>query len=211
MIHEYYSWKKDAAGDLGFMTLLDVPAELLERSRAPPGLHHMSDHASLKTTDDPASRSVNSWALALIDFGGRCGRVTSAAVVAGLMAFIGWISYITGTRFSPYVFYLAPIILSVLWLGWRWGCFVSVACVLMRVGMDVVIGDKDLTLGVYWTRIGHLLLYLVLVGLLHALNSLQRQLEQRVQQRTAALAQALQARDELQRQLFDSGRRERSR
>lgn len=199
------------SGAPGFITLLDAPATLAERPRKPAGLSNMPDHFSSKPTDEPASRAVNSRILALIDFGDRHGRMTSAAVVAGLILFIGWLSYVTGTRFSPYAFYLAPIILCVLWFGWRWGCVVSVACVLMRMGMDVVIGDKDLTLGVYWTRFGHLSLYLVLVGLLHALNSLQRQLERRVQQRTAALAQALEARDELQRQLFDSGRRERGR
>jgi signal transduction histidine kinase len=161
--------------------------------------------------DELASPAINSWVLALIDFGARRGRRSSALIVTGLVLFIGWIGYITGTRFSLYAFYLAPIILSVLWLGWRWGCAVSVACIVMRVAVDLAVGDKDMTLGIYWNRIGHLSLYLVLVGLLHAFNSLQRQLERRVQQRTAALAQALQARDELQRQLFESGSRERSR
>lgn len=161
--------------------------------------------------NDAATPSVNSWVLALIDFGDRRGRKLSAALVAGIILLIGWIGYNAGTRFSLYAFYLVPIVLSVLWFGWRWGCVVSVVCVLVRVGVDLAIGDKDMTIGIYWNRIGHLSLYLVLVGLLHALNSLQRQLERRVQQRTAALAQALQARDELQRQLFDSGRRERSR
>lgn len=161
--------------------------------------------------DDLAAPAVNSWVLALIDFGDRRGRKVSAAVVAGLIGLIGWTGYMTGTRFSLYAFYLAPIILSVLWLGWRWGCAVSVACVLVRVGVDLAVGEKEITLNIFWTRMGHLVLYLVLVGLLHALISLQRQLERRVAQRTAALAQALQARDELQRQLFDSGRRERGR
>jgi signal transduction histidine kinase len=67
-----------------------------------------------------------------------------------------------------------------------------------------------MTIGMFWNRVGHLTLYLVLVGVLHALISLQRQLELRVRQRTAALAQALLARDELQRQLFQTANRERS-
>lgn len=74
----------------------------------------------------------------------------------------------------------------------------------------IVTGGWTFGLDVFWTRMGHLSLYLVLVGLLHALISLQRQLERRVEQRTAALAKALQARDELQRQLFDVASRERN-
>jgi len=171
----------------------------------------MIAHTSPPPLDDPTAPAVNNWVLTLIDFGDRRGPKVSAAVVAGLIGLIGSLGYLTGARFSLYALYLAPIILSVLWLGWRWGCVVSVTCVLVRVGADLAAGDKEITLSIFWTRVGHLALYLVLVGLLHALIALQRQLERRVQQRTAALAQALQARDELQRQLFDSGRRERSR
>lgn len=148
--------------------------------------------------------------LEVVGFGQRHGPWLSSAIVASIILFIAWIGYITETRFSLYAFYLVPIILSALWLGWRWGCAVSVFCVLMRIAVDTAVGEKDLTIGIYWNRVGHLTLYLVLVGLLHALITLQRQLEQRVQQRTAALEQALRARDELQRQLFDAARRERS-
>lgn len=164
------------------------------------------------TAEDPASPSVNAWVVALIEFGNRRSRVWSVAVVAGLLLLIGSIDYLTGTRVSLTVFYLAPIILSALWLGWRVGCAVSVLSIIVRVGGDLIVSGERITgIGVFWTRIGHLALYLVLVGLLHALISLQRQLERRVQQRTVALAQALRARDELQRQLFETGSRERSR
>jgi len=160
--------------------------------------------------DDTESPSVNNWVLALIDFGNRRGPKSTVAVVAGLILFIGLIGYMLGTRFSLYSFYLVPIILSVLWFGWQWGCAVSVACVLLRVGVDTLNGDKAMTIGIFWNRVGHLSLYLVLVGVLHALISLQRELEKRVRQRTAALARALHARDELQRQLYQTASRERS-
>lgn len=161
--------------------------------------------------DESAAPAVNAWVLGLIDFGNRRSRRWSGGVVAGLILFVGGIDYLTGTKVSLTVFYLLPIILSALWLGWRAGCVVSVVSIVARVGGDMVHqGDSGADIGVFWTRFGHLALYLVLVGLLHALISLQRQLELRVQQRTAALEQALRARDELQRQLFDTGQRERS-
>jgi signal transduction histidine kinase len=135
----------------------------------------------------------------------------SVAVVASLVTALGWLDYITGTRVSLGLFYLVPIILSALWLGWREGCTVSVICIVVRVGGDLVHGgDKSTPLSIFWNRTAFLILYVMLVGLLHALISLQRQLELRVRQRTAALAQALQARDELQRQLFQTASRERS-
>jgi len=161
------------------------------------------------SADDLESPSVNNWILALIEFGDRRGRAMSVAVVVGFILLIALIGYLVGTRFSLYSFYLVPIVLCALWFGWKWGCVVSLACVSVRVGVDMINGG-EVTIGIFWNRVGHLVLYVVLVGVLHALISLQRQLELRVRQRTAALAQALLARDELQRQLFQTANRERS-
>ena len=161
--------------------------------------------------DDSASPHVNAWVLSLIGFGNRHSRAWSISVVAGLLLLIGWVDYFTGTSVSLGLFYLAPIILSALWLGWRSGCLLSVLSIIVRVGGDWAHGgDKTPPTSIFWNRSSYLVVYVVLVGLLHALNSVQRQLERRVQQRTAALAQALQARDELQRQLFETGSRERN-
>jgi signal transduction histidine kinase len=154
---------------------------------------------------------INGWVLALIDFGNRRSRAWSIAVVTTFVAIIGWIDYITGTRVSLGLFYLIPIILSALWLGWKAGCSVSVISIVVRVGGDLIYGgDKSTPISIFWNRTAFLVLYVLLVGLLHALNALQRQLELRVKQRTAALADALNARDELQRQLFNTANRERS-
>ncbi len=154
---------------------------------------------------------INGWVLALIDFGNRRSRAWSVAVVTAFVVIIGWIDYITGTRVSLGLFYLIPIILSALWLGWKAGCSVSVISIVVRVGGDLIYGgDKSTPISIFWNRTAFLILYVLLVGLLHALNSLQRQLELRVKQRTAALVEALQVRDELQRQLFNTANRERS-
>lgn len=171
----------------------------------------MSSPISSKLAEDPAAPPINTWVLALIDFGNRHSRSRCTLIVAGLVLFIGWIDYITGTVVSLGLFYLVPIILSALWFGWRVGCFTSVASTIIRVGGDIVYGgDRTTPAGVLWNRLVLLVLYVVLVGLLDALNSLQRQLEQRVKQRTAALARALEARDDLQRQLVETASRERN-
>jgi signal transduction histidine kinase len=171
----------------------------------------MLDTTPSNFADQPAPPPVNAWVLAMIDFGNQRSRTWSVAVVASLVAALGWLDYVTGTRVSLGLFYLVPIILSALWLGWRAGCTVSVICIVVRVGGDLIYGgDKSTPLSIFWNRTAFLILYVMLVGLLHALISLQRQLEFRVRQRTAALAQALQARDELQRQLVQTAGRERS-
>jgi signal transduction histidine kinase len=171
----------------------------------------MSAHTTPPLIDDPADPPVNAWVIALIDFGNRHSKTWAVVVVTSLVSVLGWLDYITGTRVSLGLFYLVPIILSALWLGWRSGCTVSLTCIIVRVVGDWAYGgDESTPVSIFWNRLAYLGAYLVLVGLLHALISLQRQLEQRVQQRTAALAQALRVREELQRQVFDTGNRERS-
>src|SRR4051794_5299311 len=105
----------------------------------------------LNSAENAEPASVNNWVLALIDFGDRRGRKSSATVVAALILSIGLTGYILGTRFSLYAFYLVPIVLSALWFGWRWGCAVAVTCILVRVGIDTVNGGI-MTIGMFWNR-----------------------------------------------------------
>jgi signal transduction histidine kinase len=61
-----------------------------------------------------------------------------------------------------------------------------------------------------WNRLIDLGVSFGLVWVIHALISLHREQEKRVRQRTAALEQAIATRDQLQSQLFEISRRERS-
>ncbi len=143
--------------------------------------------------------------------GTRMGWGRSAAVVLGLLALIGAGDYLMGLWLSVQLFYLIPIVLAALWLGRRDTYLVAVLCGLVRVLTDVAGGilEHFEPANVFWNRVGELVVFCAVAWALDAWVSLQRELEERVQQRTAALEQASAARDELQKQLFEISRRER--
>ena len=136
--------------------------------------------------------------------------VRSVAIIAGLIAVIGWIDYISGVRISLELFYLIPIGISVAWLGWRVGCATAVACIGVRMVGDQAAGGYNHPLVAFWNRLIDLFMYFVVVGTMHALISLLREVDERVRRRTAALQQAIAERDQLQTELFEISRRERS-
>jgi signal transduction histidine kinase len=138
-------------------------------------------------------------------------RRRSVLIIWALLATIGFVDYATGVRVNLTLFYVLPVTLSVAWLGWQAGCLCGLLSVLLRVTGDIGAGGYHAgALTVFWNRLIDFLIYGVLAIILHALVTLQRQLEQRVRERTAALARALQEREELQRQLFTISRRERA-
>ena len=157
-----------------------------------------------------SSRPATSWLLAQLAGPPRHGRGRSIAIVAGAIAAIGWVDYLTGIRVSLELFYLVPITLSVAWLGPRTGCVVAIICILTRVGGDLANGPYNYPLVVFWNRLTDLAIYWVLAWVIHGLISLSRELDRRVRERTRALEQAIASRDELQHQLFEISRRERS-
>ena len=164
---------------------------------------------------EPASvarptRPATSWLLAQLAGQPRHGRRRSIAIVALAVALIGWLDYLTGIRVSLELFYLVPITLSVAWLGPRAGVLTATICIATRVGGDLANGTYNYPLVAFWNRLTDLAIYWVLVWVLHGLISLSRELDRRVEERTRALQRAIAARDELQHQLFEISRRERS-
>ena len=131
-------------------------------------------------------------------------------IIALMVVAIGWVDYLTGPRFSLGFLYLVPIAFSVARLGWRLGCWTAVLSMAVRVWGDLASGPYLFPRTAYWNRFVDLVMDFVIIWVLHAFIMLQRELEQRVQERTRALQLAMQARDELQLQLFEISRRERS-
>jgi signal transduction histidine kinase len=156
----------------------------------------------------PRTRAVT---LKILTAPASWGRRRCALVVLAVIAFIGIVDYLTGYWVSLQLFYLLPIMLSVVWLpeSDRW--LVAALCVVVRLSGDIAAGifEHVSPASVLWNRLAELALFCVVVWALDALVSLQRQLEERVRQRTAALEQAIASRDELQGQLLEISRRER--
>jgi signal transduction histidine kinase len=159
----------------------------------------------------PPRSSPTTWVLTQL--AGTPGRHhgRSIAIITVILAVIGWLDYITGIRVSLELFYLVPIMLSLAWLGWRTACVTAVVSIVVRVGGDyLAAGPYRYPLTAFWNRIVDLSMYLILIWVFHALISLWRELDQRVRLRTAALEQAIRTRNELQTELFEISRRERS-
>ena len=145
-------------------------------------------------------------------------RRTSAFIVLGLITLIGG-SYVAARgAVTMQGFYLLPLILAVSWLGLGWGITVALLAALIRIvgdltttwlNPDYYFAAADLS-RVVSNRISGLVVYLVVVIVIHELIQLSRLLDQRVQERTAALSLAIAGRERVQAALFEAGARERS-
>jgi signal transduction histidine kinase len=131
-------------------------------------------------------------------------RHRALALILLLAAALGWIDYLTGIWISLQFFYLVPIILSVAWLGRRTACAIAVFCVAVRFAGDLAGGIFALIepTAVAWNRTIDLGVCLILIALFHGLITLQRQLERRVADRTAALLESMHARRQLEHELL---------
>lgn len=146
------------------------------------------------------------------------GRGVSIAIILGLLAAIG-AAYVLGRgAITTQGFYLLPLILAVSWLGLGWGVLVALLAAFSRIvgdlattyyNPDYYFAAADLS-RVVSNRISSLIVNLVVVLVIHELILLSRQLEKRVQDRTAALREALAGRERIQNALFEAEARERS-
>jgi signal transduction histidine kinase len=137
-------------------------------------------------------------------------RLTCVMIVAAYVSVIGIIDYLSGTTLSLQVFYLAPIALALAWLGFFASFITSVCSIVVRVGGDYLLGaDYTRRASIFWNMTGFLATYMIVAWILQAFIKLQRELEERVESRTAALAEEVTAREQLQQELIEISERER--
>lgn len=151
---------------------------------------------------------ITAWVMSHLAGKPNQGRRPLLLIIA-LVAVIGYLDYATGPRFSIVVLYLVPIGLSVARLGWRSACQIAVIGVAVRVTGDLAWGPYQYPSVAYWNRFADLMMYFVIIWMLHALVTLQRELERRVEERTHALQESIAARQQLERDLLEIGSRER--
>ena len=138
-------------------------------------------------------------------------RTTAAVFVAMLTIAIGAADYASGIRVSLTVFYLVPVLLATAWFGWKAGAVVSFVSVFLRILGDYVsIDEGSLPLWSLWNSFSALLMFLFIVWVSSTLLKLFRRLEQRVVERTAALAIAAERRRQLEHDLLMIASRERN-
>lgn len=129
-----------------------------------------------------------------------------------LVGLIGLADFWLDTSLSMEVFYFLPVALAVVARGRKFGILLSVACVVIWVSGDLAAGARFASwLVPVWNGAITLATYLVLVWLLSTLFDLQHDLEQRVKQRTVALANEIAERERLEKTILDISDRERRR
>ena len=127
-----------------------------------------------------------------------------------LVLVIGFFDYLTGFELSLLVFYLLPICLAVATVDWRFGVVVSAASIASWLIGDFAAGDRfTKPFTVTWNALIALSTYLMVVWLLSSLLALQREMERRIQQRTAALTDEIAERERLERAVLEISERER--
>jgi len=134
------------------------------------------------------------------------------AVCLLLTAGIGVVDYVTGYEIFFSVFYLAGVGLGAWHVGRLFGLVVSVLSVAVWVGGDLAAGARfDSPFIPAWNAVIVLTFYAVFVWLVERLHSLQRELSQRVEVRTAELIREIAERERLEKELLHISEREQRR
>jgi len=148
---------------------------------------------------------------------GRAARiprstVTAVTVTLIVVLIVGAADYLTGHEILFSIFYLVPVAMAAWTVGRGFAIGVSVLSVVAWL-----IGDRAAG-AVYphafvpvWNSAIILAFYLVVVGLLGRLRGMQRDLEERVRLRTVALTEEIAERERLEREILETGERERRR
>lgn len=138
----------------------------------------------------------------------RQRRIVLLATIALVLA-IGVIDFLLGFEISLLVFYCLPVVLATT-LGWRFGLLTAGASVITWVVGDIVAGaDYASRLVPWWNAAIALGTYFVVVWLFHIVQTLHREMEARVRERTAALSAEIRERERLEREVLQTTERER--
>lgn len=161
--------------------------------------------AALRT--DPPARSW--WREVILSSSPRRRRQLVALTLA-LIAGIGVVDFYIGFELSLQVFYILPVCLAVASAGWRFGVAAAILSVASALVGDKIAGahytDPLVPLGNAAFALGT---YLAVIGLFQSVLRLQRELEERVRQRTAALQSVIAERERLEIAILEISERER--
>jgi signal transduction histidine kinase len=137
-------------------------------------------------------------------------RGTAAVAIFCLMFAIGVLDYFTGFEVSFLVFYFLPVALAVTAFGWRIGVLTAIVSVTVWLAGDFAAGAHYANrLVPWWNATIAFGTYLVLIALLARLLATQREMEERIRQRTVALTDEIAERERLEKVILGISERER--
>lgn len=127
-------------------------------------------------------------------------------ISAVLVAVIGVVDYATGFQIFFSAFYLLPVGLAAWYVGGVAGAVTSILSVAVWLAGDFAAGVRYPSLMVpIWNGGIAVIVYFVVVATLVKLRRLQKELEERVCQRTSALTSEIQERGRLEKELVEIG------
>ncbi len=136
-------------------------------------------------------------------------KLSLIAITLLLVVFVGLVDYLTGYAIFFSAFYLIPVALAAWFIGSFLGITISILSVVAWLAGDLAAGAKYSSwLVPMWNGAIVLMVYLVVVRTLASLRRSHRDLEKRVQQRTAALTNEIQERMRLEKELLEISERE---
>jgi len=131
-------------------------------------------------------------------------------LAAVLVAIIGLLDHWLGFEYSLLTFYFLPVVLGTVALDWGFGIVIAVASVMAEICGDLAAGAGYTYAEVSWRTVIMLSTYLVVVWLFATILTLQRDMQARVRQRTAALTAEIAERERLEKVLLEVSERERT-
>jgi signal transduction histidine kinase len=145
----------------------------------------------------------------VLDTLGRQSRRTYIVLGLVSLAVIGLVDYLTGFEIMFSVFYLLVVGLGTWFVGRAFGLLMSVLSIAVWIGGDLAAGAHYSNPAIaVWNALILLVLYLIVVLLLTALRSLQKDLELRVEERTQALRREMAERQRLEEEILQVSERE---
>jgi signal transduction histidine kinase len=172
----------------------------------------LAQSAALKDSPSRITR-VSSAAVDLLTHRPKWRPWVSIGLILGMITVVGIVDYATTAFISFRPFYFVPIALAVSWLGWRAGATAA----LIAVGVWIV-GDYNLDspsirgpgFAAVWNSGIALFTFLLMVWTLQVLIALQREMENRVRERTRSLEEAVALQERLRGEMVEVGMRERN-
>jgi signal transduction histidine kinase len=169
---------------------------------------------SVQENPEPAASSFHAWRRGfwrqMLASSGPERERRNMALAVGLVGVIGFADYLTGFELSFLVFYLVPVCIAVGAAGWRFGTLTAVLSVVTWLASDYAAGASFANSFVpVWNALIALGTYLIVVWLLSSVIALQREMEERVRQRTAALTEEIAERVRLEKVVLEITERER--
>ena len=138
----------------------------------------------------------------------RFPRGILVIICLALTGLVGYADYITGYERSLLLFYLLPISLAAWFGGFVFSLVIAVACILAWVVSDLASGIPSVR---FWDTGMGFACYVLFAGVLSKLAMLVRELDRRVDERTAALEREMTERRRLDQEIARVADRERHR